>query len=794
MRSMPVERPIDDLRAEALEAAQGLRDGEQALAGALRAIREDSERAAEAYRAVVASLATALAARDGYTGTHSDIVHDLAVAVAGRLGLERQLVAEVEAVALLHDIGKIGVPDNVLHKRGPLDEPEWDLMREHPVIGERILRPLPGLSGVATAVRHEHERWDGNGYPDGLAGEEIPLASRIVLACDTWSALVSDRPYRSALGVAEARDELRRHAGTQFDPAVVAALLDSIDEHGNVLSATAVSTGVSALVDADAGDREARRLEREVHALITVVSAVAAVESLDDLVEVAAEEACAALDATSVSISRWEADARVLRVVVNAGELAEGEERRPRDEVYRLDSDDALRQLLIDGCSYVTSLDDPDGLEVEHALLRSLGRHSCAAVPVMLGGAAWGEIWASRDASLPEFSERDLRFLQTIAGQVAAAVGRTELFARMADLAFRDPLTGVGNRRALEERLELVVKESLDAGVDLAVLLCDADNLKELNDANGHQTGDAALRRLAQTLVAEAPGDDPLVYRLGGDEFCLLLPGVTAEDAVELGERLLAALQAQQRPALTASCGVATLGMGVTRPTDLLRAADTAQYAAKRGGRSRVCLADPRPVVDWRRPAAGAPARRRLRDGESALDVAALLADTVEAFDGPLARAAVPHRLEDLACRAIDALDAARAAISFCATGTGSIDVVFMIDARTGRAWRRELGAAEEVWLVADYPSTAAILRGGSFVVHGDDPLADEAEKVVLREFGMRSVLAGAATGANGSWLLEIYADAQTLPLEPLEPAVRLLVAEAVRGSRKPLSPAQAVA
>jgi diguanylate cyclase (GGDEF)-like protein len=788
------ERPIDDLRSEALDAAQGLLDGEQALAGALRAIREDSERAAEAYRAVVASLATALAARDGYTGAHSDIVHDLAVAVAARLGIDRHLVAEVEAVALLHDIGKIGVPDEVLHKRGPLDDREWRLMREHPVIGERILRPLPGLSDVATAVRHEHERWDGDGYPDGLAGEEIPLASRIVLACDTWSALVSTRPYRAALGVAEAREELRRHAGTQFDPDVVQALLESIDEQGRVRGADAPAAEVSALVDEEAGDREAQRLEREVHALITVVSAVAAVESLDDLVEVAADEACAALAATSVSISRWEADARVLRVIVNAGELADWEERRPMDELYQLESDDKLRLLLLEGRSYVTSLADPDALAQERELLRSLGRHSCAAVPVMLGGEAWGEIWASRDATLPVFSERDLRFLQTIAGQVAAAVGRTELFARMADLAFRDPLTGVGNRRALEERLELAVHECIEAGADLAVLLCDADNLKDLNDANGHQAGDAALRRLAQALVEEAPGSDPLVYRLGGDEFCILLPGVTAEHALELGERLLTALQAQQQPALTASCGIATLGMGVTRPTDLLRAADTAQYAAKRGGRRRVCLADPRPAVDWRRREPGAAKQRRLRDGLPSADVAALLAETVAALDGPLARAAVSHRLEDLASRTIDALDAARAAISFCATGGGKLDVVFMIDARTGRAWRRELGAAEDVWLVGDYPSTAAILLGGSFVAHLDDPHSDEAEKVVLREFGMHAVLASAAHDPHGSWLLEVYADERTLPLEPLEPAVRLLVAEAVRGSRRSLAPAQAVA
>src|SRR5688500_9405349 len=203
-------RRVDNLRQEALDAARGLERGESALVGVLRDLEQERSRAAQAYRAVVRSLAAALEARDGYTGEHSDAVHDLSIAVAQRLGLGPREVAEVEAVALLHDVGKIGIPDGILHKPGPLTDDEWRLMREHPVIGERILRPLPGLSNVATAVRHEHERWDGNGYPDGLAGEAIPLPSRIVLACDAYNALVSDRPYRRAMSPERAMTELRR--------------------------------------------------------------------------------------------------------------------------------------------------------------------------------------------------------------------------------------------------------------------------------------------------------------------------------------------------------------------------------------------------------------------------------------------------------------------------------------------------------------------------------------------------------------------------------------------------------
>ena len=121
-------------------------------------------------------------------------------------------------------MGKIGIPDAVLQKRGGLDEEEWKLMRQHPVIGGSIVAGTESLAHLAPMVRAEHERWDGAGYPDGLSGEQIPLPSRIVFACDAYHAMTSDRPYRSAMPISEAIGELERHRGSQFDPEVVAAL------------------------------------------------------------------------------------------------------------------------------------------------------------------------------------------------------------------------------------------------------------------------------------------------------------------------------------------------------------------------------------------------------------------------------------------------------------------------------------------------------------------------------------------------------------------------------------------
>jgi diguanylate cyclase (GGDEF)-like protein len=171
------------------------------------------------------ALAQALEERDRYTGEHSESVVDLTARVAEGLGLAADEVENIRLAALLHDIGKIGIPDRILHKPAPLDDREWEIMRQHPAIGERILRSMPGLGPIARIVRHEHERVDGRGYPDGLAGDQIPIGARIILACDAYHAMTSDRPYRKAMSHTAAIAELNAHAGTQFDANVVQALI-----------------------------------------------------------------------------------------------------------------------------------------------------------------------------------------------------------------------------------------------------------------------------------------------------------------------------------------------------------------------------------------------------------------------------------------------------------------------------------------------------------------------------------------------------------------------------------------
>jgi HD-GYP domain-containing protein (c-di-GMP phosphodiesterase class II) len=178
-----------------------------------------------AYRGTATLLGYVVEADDRYTGAHSRDVVDLSSSAAATLGLPESQRRDVEFVAMLHDVGKIFIPNELLNKPAPLDRYEWQIMRRHTVEGEQILRQVGGaLARIGRFVRSSHEHYDGGGYPDGLVGESIPIESRIVSVCDAYSAMTTDRAYRAAMPIDAALDELHRCAGTQFDPDVVSAL------------------------------------------------------------------------------------------------------------------------------------------------------------------------------------------------------------------------------------------------------------------------------------------------------------------------------------------------------------------------------------------------------------------------------------------------------------------------------------------------------------------------------------------------------------------------------------------
>ena len=205
----------------------GLYKAERLRTRELEAALEDVR---EMYVSTMTSLAQIVEAKDSGTRGHLDRTQRYGLALATRVDPQLALQPEVAYGFFLHDIGKVGIPESVLCKPGPLTDDEWNVMRGHPAIGAAIVEPIRFLQGAVEIVRTHHERWDGAGYPAGLAGEQIPLAARVFAIADSFDAMTSDRPYRAALSFEEALEEVRAGAGSQFDPTVVGAFFDMVED------------------------------------------------------------------------------------------------------------------------------------------------------------------------------------------------------------------------------------------------------------------------------------------------------------------------------------------------------------------------------------------------------------------------------------------------------------------------------------------------------------------------------------------------------------------------------------
>jgi HD-GYP domain-containing protein (c-di-GMP phosphodiesterase class II) len=191
--------------------------------------RSRAQELRDSYKATVQALSNAVEARDAYTGKHAERVTAYGIALAEAAGIDIELLPGIEFGFLLHDVGKVAVPDAILFKPGSLSDDEFAMIATHPVIGSEILRDVDFLGDGKLVVRHHHERWDGRGYPDRLSGDDIPLAARVFAVADALDALTTDRPYRRATRFSRAREEIRAHSGSQFDPEVIAAF-DTISD------------------------------------------------------------------------------------------------------------------------------------------------------------------------------------------------------------------------------------------------------------------------------------------------------------------------------------------------------------------------------------------------------------------------------------------------------------------------------------------------------------------------------------------------------------------------------------
>jgi diguanylate cyclase (GGDEF)-like protein len=518
-----------------------------------------------------------------------------------------------------------------------------------------------------------------------------------------------------------------------------------------------------------------RRVPGEREALMRIAAATADAYRLEDVMEQAAEAALEVTGAASLSISRWEPNREAMRTLINVGQLGPGEERFPANEVYPLSENPVVEKLLRDAEPYRTAVDDPDGSPAAVAILKDLGKESDVGVPILLDDEVWGEVWATTAKGAPRFGSGDARFLQAIADRLSLVLARGERFARVSRLAYEDPLTGLANRRAVEERLEELLDPKATQRGPLTLLLADVDGLKDINDAHGHHVGDRALCRVGEALVAAAaPEAAALVGRLAGDEFCVLLEGCEIEAASEVARTALELLVTDDADLpLSLSFGAAEARAAST-PAELLRAADTAQYAAKRRGGGRLCTADP----DAEPTTADLGERRQAHAGRIDPQIEATAARTMRILDRELGHRRVLDRIETVAVAFSATLNAAAWAISRWERGSALIRSVSTADDRDSRLRGLRMGLANEVYRLDDFPQTAELLRDGvgGFVAHAEDLQADSAERELLSEMGFDAALIGVVAHGSGAFLVEVYADALTADLAPAAVRMQLLL------------------
>jgi diguanylate cyclase (GGDEF)-like protein len=372
------------------------------------------------------------------------------------------------------------------------------------------------------------------------------------------------------------------------------------------------------------------------------VAAVAAgANRLEDVLELAAERALEAVGGSSLAISRWDMESGVVRTLINVGELGPGEERFPENEIYSTEDYPSVVTVIREGGSSLAMVDDPNTDDAQRELLARLGKESSLSVPMIFRGQPWGELWVTTAPGAPRLTEDDDTFLRAIADQLVGAIHRAELFAKIEALAYTDSLTGVASRRAVEKALEEACDDPAGPGMP-ALVLCDIDDLKRVNDEGGHEAGDRALCGAAEALVIAARKyPDAVVGRFGGDEFCVLLPSATVEDARAVATDAVQSLRAAGGERI--SCGVAGRTDGES-PADLLRAADEAQYRAKRAGDYVDVVAAGDPTTEPPEPHAR---DRAYRAGEPDAELARDLLEMLDGMNG----ATVEERLARLRAR-----------------------------------------------------------------------------------------------------------------------------------------------
>jgi diguanylate cyclase (GGDEF)-like protein/putative nucleotidyltransferase with HDIG domain len=526
--------------------------------------RQQRIRTETRYRAGVEALAAAVDVKDSYTHSHSRHVAALSKRTAEALGLDPEEVERIELAALLHDVGKIGIPDHILTKPGSLDSQERLVMISHATLGARIVSAHPSLSDVARLVQHHHEWHNGSGYPDGLRAADIPIGSAIIAVADAFDSMTSHRPYRRMLSYDEARAELSKGSGTQFHPQVVETFLAL--QETDVVPEQQLLFGPSLALDPiRAVDIIVPRLMSQVAAEIGGLTDL--YRFLDRLQFIVRDEL------TCEEVHIFLKDDVDDQLVLAASTTQSGLVGRLR--IFKGDGivGHAAQDRQVVNCGDV--LEDP------RARFTDLGSRSVLAAPLIVNGLLVGVLSAG-SSEANRFEERDVVVMDAIAREIAPAVMVSSLHDHARRAATIDGLTGVMNHRAFYSRLESMIAELDHWSNDLHLLIVDVIGLKAVNDVYGHLAGDRALIAIANALKSRVRNEDEIA-RYGGDEFVVIVRGTPRGGLDELVERITApvefVLDTGYEMSVRLRCGVATATSAIERAPELVARADASLYS-----------------------------------------------------------------------------------------------------------------------------------------------------------------------------------------------------------------------
>ena len=559
----------------------------------LKRLEQKTKEIGEASRvhlATVEALATAIDARDQMGVGHVRRTQIYAVGLGEILGLSIDEIKALNTGALLHDIGKLAVPDHILNKPGRLTPAEMEKTKIHASVGASILEKVNFGYPVVPTVKYHHEFWDGSGYPEGLKGQNIPLTARILSVADAFDTLRSARPYRSAISREEARKFLMNGAGTQFDPKVVDVFLRNLKKFEASIEAEKLGYAAgsenfedSLIHSSDNASKnyveQIKRANREVFTLYELARIFSSALNLEDTFSLFCEkigglvpyDTCViylldemGLEAKAVYSEGRNADA-LLHRTVKPGEGATGYVLKMRQPVCNVNP----------------------GLDFSFCELEFVQEYSAmASLPLMVDEKLIGAV-SLYSCALDNYEDEHLRLLETVSRIASEAISKSIHHAETETKALTDPMTGLPNARSLQIQFDKEAARAERNGSRFQVLMLDLDGFKAVNDTFGHKSGDRLLRELSKVMRSQLRDYDFLA-RYAGDEFVAIIPETEDISVEELCQRLEKAVNNFVLPIgdgrfarVGISIGAASYPNGGATLDQIIISADKAMYGVK---------------------------------------------------------------------------------------------------------------------------------------------------------------------------------------------------------------------